>query len=104
MIQERRDRLDVQIVPVEPAGLLAGPLLGKNDQHPERVPIRGDGAWTGLTLTDEAVGEEALQRGGNQAHRTITPWDSSSRPAASANSSGAADRYQYVDRGSRWPR
>jgi hypothetical protein len=54
-----------------------------------------------MTLVGEAVDEEALQCRSDEAHREITPRDSSRRPAASASSSGAADRYQYVDRGSR---
>ena len=47
----------------------------------------------GLTLLGQPLSEEQLERGGDEAHR----WARfSRRAAASASSSGAADRYQYV--------
>lgn len=101
VLQEGTNHLRVEIVPPEGAGRLSGPLVHKNDEQLERVPIRGDRARAGMSLPGQAIDEEALQRRSDKAHRKTTPRDNSSRPAARDSSSGAADRYQYVDRGSR---
>ena len=104
MVQEGTDHLRVEVVPPEGAGRLSGPFVHEDDEQLERVPIRGDRARAGVPLAGQAVDEEALQGRSDEAHREITPRDSSRRPAARESSSGAADRYQYVERGSRWPR
>ena len=94
MVQERADRFGGQVLPVQRRRRFAGSRLHEHDEHPQRVPVGGDGARAGVALVGQPVGEEALQGGGDQAHHAITPRESSSRPAASASNSGAADRYQ----------
>ena len=64
-------------------------------QQPDGVAVGGDGVRAGLALLEQPVGEERLQGGGERGHRGSTfPIIGSSRSAASASSSGAADRYQ----------
>jgi hypothetical protein len=73
---------------------LAGVLVHERQQQFHAVAVGGDGAGTGLALQDQSVGEEPLQGGRDQRHgRTADQWDAC-RAAASASSSGAADRYQ----------
>ena len=71
-----------------------GPGMHEANEQLERVPVGRDRTRAGPALIHQAVGEEALQGGSDQAHRAITSADSSRRPAASANSSGAAEKYQ----------
>ena len=94
VVQERRDRDGVQVVPVELGGHLPGPLVHEGEQQPQGVAVGGDGLRAGLTLLDEPVGEERLQRGRDQRHGRAAGQAVSCRAAASASSSGAADRYQ----------
>ena len=94
VIKERADHFSAKIFPIKTAWLFAGPLVDEHDQQPQRIPVGSDGFRACHALFHEPVSEEALQRGRDQAHRTITPRDSSKRPAASARSSGAADKYQ----------
>ena len=101
VVEERADHFRAEIFPIKIARLFAGLLVDVHDQHSQRVPVGRDGFRACHTLLGEPVGEEALQRGRDEAHRVITPGESSSRSAASARSSGAADKYQYVDLGSR---
>lgn len=101
VVQERRDQRGVEIVDVEPGRRLPGVLLGEGQEQPERVAVRGDGAWAGLALGHEPVGEERLQGRGEAAHDVTACRWASSRPVAWPSSSGVAVRYQYVYRGSR---
>ena len=55
---------------------------------------RRDGAWAGLALLGEPVGEEGLQRRGDQGHGRAADRAEPCRAAARASSSGAAERYQ----------
>src|ERR1035441_8256776 len=95
VIEERRDERRAEICEVEPGGRYAGLLAGELQQEPERVPVGGDGVRAGSSL---ALGEERLQGGRQRGHDRV-PADRSSRSAARAISSGAADRYQYVAAG-----
>ena len=79
-----------------------GSLLGETQQQLQRVPVGGDGAWADAALLGQSVGEEALQGGGDRAHRLVTCPESWSRVAARANSSGAADRYQLFRDRNNW--
>src|SRR4051812_31939376 len=87
--------VEVEVGPVEPMGLDSFGVVDPGEEQAERVPV-GDGARTDLALAEEPVGEEALQRRSDRAHGSTIPG--SMRRAASASSSGAADKYQYVDR------
>ena len=103
VVQERPDRLRVQVGDVQPGRGLARALGGEDDQHLDGVPVGGDRVAAGLALQRQPVGEERLQRGGEGGHDSPCRWACSLSPA-SAISSGAADRYQYVCFGSVWPR
>jgi hypothetical protein len=94
VVQERRHGVRVQVGPVQIGGSGAGALLDEDEQQAQRVAVGGDGARAGLALPGEPVGEERLQRGRDQGHdRAAFPMPSR-RAAASASSSGAADKYQ----------
>ena len=93
VLEKAGDQLLVEVLPVQRGGRLAGLLVGVVEQQPQRVAVGGDRARAGLQLPGEAVTEERLDRGGDQRHR-VTVRVSSSRRAACASSSGAADRYQ----------
>lgn len=58
---------------------------------------------TRVTLGDKALSEERLECRCEHAHARSSDADSS-RSAAKPSNSGAADRYQYVFAGWRWPR
>src|SRR5581483_1542167 len=94
VVEECGDQLGVQVSPVQGVGWLAGSLLGEGEQQLERIAVRGDGAGAGAALADQPLGEESLQGGGDRGHRCAASCDCSSWRAASARSSGAADRYQ----------
>ena len=80
-------------------GLFPALLRGEDDQHLERVAVGGDRVAAGLALQRQPVGEERLQGGGEGGHDSPFRW-ACSRSPASAISSGAADKYQYVCLGS----
>ena len=98
VVQEGGDQRRVEMGDVELAGRLGGALGGEGEQQPEGVAVGGDGVRAGCALTDQPVGEEGLQAG---ASAVIVGLRSGacSRSAASAISSGVADRYQYVPLG-----
>jgi hypothetical protein len=73
----------------------------EGEEQAQGVSVRGDGSRAGLTLASEPVGEERLQGRSDQCHDRAADHAVSWRAAARASSSGAADRYQYVDAGSR---
>ena len=103
MLQEGADHLHVEVGPVQRSRRFPGALLDEHKQQLQRIPVGSDRAWADPTLLDQPLAEEALQGGGDRAHRVVTSREGSRRCAASASSSGAADRYQYVERGSRCP-
>lgn len=72
-------------------------------QQLEGVAVGADRVRAGLPLGQQPLGEERLQGGSEQAHGS-SPRVVSRRSAAMAMSSGAAQRYQYVEDGSTWPR
>ena len=78
----------------QPDGGLPVRLCGEDQQQPERVAVGGDGVRAGLALADQPVGEERLQGRRERGHRQRLLAMRSSRSAARASSSGAADRYQ----------
>ena len=73
------------------------------EQQPEGVAISSDGVGACLALADEPVGEERLKGRGERRHRAASKA-ASNRSAARRSSSGEAERYQYVEPGSTWPR
>jgi hypothetical protein len=91
VVEERLDQRRVEILDLELARLLAGALLGEGEQQPEGVAVCGDRVLAGALLVDQPLGEERLKDRGERAHDSEA---SSRRSAASASSSGAADRYQ----------
>jgi hypothetical protein len=103
VLQERSDQRRVELGDVQLAGRLAGPLGSEAEQQPERLAIGGDRVRAGSALGDQPVAEVGLHRGRECAHRT-PPNRSLTRSAASAISSGEADKYQYVSAGLTCPR
>jgi len=104
VIQERRDHRRVQVIPVELGGRLAALLVDELKEQLQGVAVGLDGARARLALLGEPVGEEGLQRRRDQGHGVAADHADSCRAAARASSSGAADRCQYVEAGSRCPR
>src|SRR5205809_95436 len=103
MVQERGDQRRVELGDVQLAGRLAGPLGGEAEQQPERLAVGGDRVLARAALRDQPIGEIRLHHGSECAHRT-PPNRASTRSAASAISSGEADKYQYVSAGLTCPR
>ena len=93
VVQERGDQGHVEVCDVEGARRLAGVLGGVGQQQPEGDLVGPDRVRARGTLADQPVGEVCLQRRRERAHR-CAPNRESSRSAARAISSGAADRYQ----------
>ena len=91
--EERADQRRVEVVDVQLERLFTGLLMREVQQQPECVAVGGDRAWAGVTLGDQPVGEERLQRGRDRAHDD-TPGSRSSRSPTSCSSSGTACRYQ----------
>jgi len=102
VVQERRDRGGVQVVPVEPGGRFPGLLVHEGEQQAHGVAVGRNGLRAGLTLLDEPVGEERLHRRRDQRHDRAACHAVSCRAAASASSSGAADRYQLFRCRNNW--
>jgi hypothetical protein len=76
------------------AGLVARPqslTLAEVQARPQRVAVGGDRARARLQLLGQTVAEERLQGRSDHGHDCAS-WAASSRPAAQARSSGAADR------------
>jgi hypothetical protein len=69
VVEERPDRLGVEIGDVELGWLLAGLLGDEHEQELERVTVGGDRVGAGLTLPDQPIGEERLQRWSKCTHR-----------------------------------
>jgi hypothetical protein len=69
VIEERADQWRVEIVEVELAGLLAGPLLGESEKQTQRVTVGRDRVRASVALPCQPVGEERLQRWREHAHR-----------------------------------
>src|SRR6266436_1979515 len=93
VVQERGDQRRVEILDPQAGGRSAGALLSEGQEKPQRVAVGRNGVRAGVLLPGEPVGEERLQGRGERGHG-ITAGRGSSRSAASASSSGAADRYQ----------
>jgi hypothetical protein len=93
VVQERADQRRVEVGEVQLAWLIAGLLLGEGEQQPERVAVGGDGSRARVSLGDQPVGEECLERRCELAHDSSIPVRSR-RSRASASSSGDACRYQ----------
>ncbi len=91
LLEERRDQRLVEVVPVQVRRGCSGRVTREAQQQPQRVAVGDDRARAGVQLTGQAVAEERLQGRCDGCHR-VTSRAVSSRPAASANSSGAADR------------
>lgn len=94
MVQGRGDHVRVQVVPVQLRRRGSGPMPDEAEQEADRVAVGGDGAGAGLSLAGEAFGEERLQGRCDQGHVQAAFRMPSRRAAASASSSGAADKYQ----------
>lgn len=103
MLEKRSHQLSVDMVEAEFRRCLARPLMAERQQHPKRVAVGRDRMRAGGALFAEAVDEECLQ-GRRQVTHERSPVSGSRRSAAKARSSGAADKYQYVELGSKWPK
>ena len=85
----------VQVVPVQlRRAVLPVCAVHEPEQQPQGVAVGRDGARAGLALLGEPVGEEGLQGRRDQGHDRAADHAVSWRAAASASSSGAAERYQ----------
>jgi hypothetical protein len=104
VVQERADGGGVEVAGLQLRRGLPGAVLGECEQEPEPVPAGGDGVLAGAFLADQPLGEERLEGGCDGADRCCSSSLASSRPAASASSSGQAVRYQYVLEGRTCPR
>jgi len=58
----------IEIVDIQLGWFLALLVRGKNQQQPQRVPVRGERIRTDLALTGQAVREECLQGRGQCGH------------------------------------
>jgi hypothetical protein len=101
--EEGADQWRVEVVDVQLEWLLAGLVVREAQQQREGVAIGGDGARARVTLDDQPVGEERLQRGRERTHDN-TPGGCSRRWPTNCSNSGTASRYQYVPAGSTCPR
>src|SRR5205823_421549 len=99
--EEPADRGGVEILEAELGWLLPAGPGDIGEEQPEAVPVGRDRVRAGLPLADQALGEVLLQRRGDRAHDRV-PGGASSRSAASASSSGDADRYQLFRRRNNW--
>ena len=73
--------------------------MGKANQEAERIPIVCDGVRTGVALVHQPLREVGLQQFGEGGLRFHRPASFGCRRCvASCNSSGTAERYQYVSR------
>ena len=103
MFEECGDQHTVEVADIETARRFAGPVGGEAEQQAERELVCGDRVRAGSTLGDQALREVGLQGRCEHRHGRV-PYRVSSRSAADAINSGAADRYQYVSAGATWPR
>jgi len=103
MGQKRGDQRRIELVDIQLARFRPGPLDRELKQQAERQAIRGDRVLAGAALGDQPVCEISLHRRGERAHLT-PPNLSWTLLAASAISSGEADKYQYVSAGLTCPR
>ena len=67
--QERADKWRVQIAEGQLRWRLAQPRLREREQQPERVPVGCDRVGADVALAYEALGEVALDQGGDPAAR-----------------------------------
>ena len=104
VIQERADSGRVEVVELQLRRGLSAAVPGEGEQEPEPVAVGGDGVPAGAFLAHQPLGEERLEGGSDGAHRWCSSSPASSRPAASASSSGHAVRYQNVLDGRTCPR
>jgi hypothetical protein len=93
VVEERANQRRVEVFDLRASRCGADAFGEEDQQQSQRVAIAGDGVWAGVLVPGEPLGEEGLQRRGKRGHDTV-PIRASSRVAASASSSGAADRYQ----------
>jgi hypothetical protein len=61
VFEKRRDERGVEVGQIQLGGLFAGALVSEDEEQPPPVAVGGDGVGAGLTLMDEAVGEERLE-------------------------------------------
>jgi transposase InsO family protein len=102
VVQEPADQRSVEIGEIELGWLCAGLGVGVGEQQTERVAVGAHGVRAGVQLAVESFGEERLQDRSERGHWSAPSWSAlwwsalsgSRRCAASAISSGAADRYQ----------
>ena len=78
-------------------------MLGEPQEKTKRIAVGGDGVRARSALALQPLGEEGLEKAGEERHgRTF--HERSSRTVAASSSAGTAVRYQYVVEGPRWPR
>jgi len=99
MVEERADDSGVEVGEVEVAPGFPSAARSVTEQQTERVTIGADSVRAGLLLVYEPPGEKAFQGGGDRRSSRARAG-ASRRLAARAGSSGTAERYQYVPRGS----
>jgi hypothetical protein len=93
MCEERGDLVCIEVFQPELGWLFAGLFVQEPEQQPEAVAIGGDRVRTGAPLPSQTLGEERLQKRRERSHERCSQVRSS-RSAASANSCGAASKYQ----------
>ena len=102
VVEEGGDHRSVEVIDAEVRWCLPGLFVREAEQQPEAVPVGGNGVGASVLLGHHPLCEERFEGWGEHAH-LLTSKASSRRRLVSAMSSGAAERYQYVDFGSVWP-
>ena len=70
VVEERGNPGRVEVLDIERRRLLAGLPLNEGQEQSEGVAIGGDRVRAGVSLVDQPVGEERLQRGRQRTHRS----------------------------------
>jgi hypothetical protein len=62
VVEKRTDQGGIDIVKLKPGRGLAGAMVGESEQQPEGIPVGADRVGAGVSLGDEPLDEERLQR------------------------------------------
>ena len=106
LVEESYNEWRIQIVEIQARWRLLERQLGILEKQLETISVGSNCVRAHLTLAHEPIGEEGFKQCSQIAtcfHGSL-PRPRSSRAPATARSSGAAERYQYVSATCVWPR